>query len=85
VLIVTPVPGTYQCAEIERIALGLRVCAPMRRQASVYPLVMTAFMGLPCPKKIAGISSGTSFLHRHCFVTAGETRDHETNILRYRQ
>ena len=40
------------------MALGLRVSPPMRRQASVYPLVITAFIGLPCPKKIAGISSG---------------------------
>jgi hypothetical protein len=64
VLIVTPVPGTYQCAEIERIALGLGVCPPIRRQASVYPLLVTAFMGLPCPKKIAGIRSGTSVFLR---------------------
>ena len=35
VLIVTPVPGTYQWAEIDRIALGLRISPPMRRQASV--------------------------------------------------
>ncbi len=48
-----PVPGTYQRAEIERMASGLRVCSPMQRQASVYRLVITAFMGLPRPKKIA--------------------------------
>ncbi|MEO7062951.1 MAG: hypothetical protein ABI082_04150 [Dokdonella sp.] len=51
---VTPVPGTNQCAEMARIAFGLDTCAPMRRQASVYELLITAFIGLPWPKKIAG-------------------------------
>ena len=32
---VTPVSGTYQCAEIERMAFGCGVCSPIRRQASV--------------------------------------------------
>jgi len=32
---VTPVSGTNQWAEIERIALGFRVLRPMRDQASV--------------------------------------------------
>src|SRR5664279_697896 len=57
VLIVTAVPGTNQCAEIARIARGLGVRSPMLRHASVYALLEIAFMGLPCPKKIAGIGS----------------------------
>ncbi len=56
---VTPVCGTYQCAEIDRITLGLGMRSPMRRQASVKRLSSRAFMGLPCPKKIAGNSSVT--------------------------
>ena len=54
-LTVTSVPGTYQCAEIETMAFGLAVCSPMRRHASVKGLWLMAFIGLPWPKKIAGI------------------------------
>src|SRR5580698_10047546 len=51
---VTAVPGTNQCAEIDRIALGLGRLAPITRQASANS-PPRAFMGLPWPKKIAGI------------------------------
>jgi hypothetical protein len=54
VAMVTPVAGTYQCADTQTIARGRGSSAPMRRQASVYGLVDTAFIGLPWPKKIAG-------------------------------
>src|SRR5580698_5489546 len=60
VLIVTPVSGTNQCAEIARIAFGLATLAPMRCQPSVYGLVSSAFRGLPWPKKIAGSISPMS-------------------------
>lgn len=53
-LTVTPVSGTNQCAEIERMARGRTVSAAIRRHPSVYSLFITAFIGLPCPKKIAG-------------------------------
>jgi hypothetical protein len=35
VVIVTPVSGTNQCAEIDKIALGRGVSTPIRRHASV--------------------------------------------------
>jgi hypothetical protein len=37
------------------MALGLGTDRPNARQAAVYRLVSSAFIGLPCPKKIAGI------------------------------
>lgn len=36
-------------------AFGLRSSAPIAVQASVYSLCSSAFIGLPCPKKTAGI------------------------------
>jgi hypothetical protein len=51
---VTSVWATYQCAEIERIAHGLGISLPKALQAAVYGLLSNAFIGLPCPKKIAG-------------------------------
>lgn len=57
VLTVTPVPGTNQCAEIERMARGRAMSVAMRRHPFVYALFINAFMGLPCPKKIAGSMS----------------------------
>src|ERR1700760_115499 len=54
VLTVTPVCGRYQCAEMQRIDFGRGRLAPISAHASVYPLHRSAFMGLPCPKKIAG-------------------------------
>ena len=53
-LTVTPVPGTNQCAEMERIALGLGVSTPRLLQRAVYAFSASAFIGLPCPKNMAG-------------------------------
>src|SRR5580700_11116349 len=64
VVIVTPVSGTNQWAEIDRIAFGLGVSCPMRRHASVYLLFSTAFMGLPWPKKIVRWRSAEAFMAR---------------------
>src|SRR3990167_4647422 len=52
---VTAVPCVYQCAEIARIAFGRGSVAPMFRQTSVYAFSCSALIGLPCPKKIAGM------------------------------
>jgi hypothetical protein len=52
---VTKVPGRYQWAEIESTARGRRMCLPMVAQPSVQALCDKAFIGLPCPKKMAGI------------------------------
>src|SRR5580704_14556055 len=54
VAIVTPVSGTNQCAETLRIALGRSTRSPICFHASVYSFVRSAFIGFPCPKKIAG-------------------------------
>src|SRR5258706_2805840 len=51
---VTPVPGTYQCADTQRIAFGVGMDFAIARQPSVYAFVASAFIGLPWPKKIAG-------------------------------
>jgi hypothetical protein len=51
---VTPVSGTYQCAEIERIAVGRRSRSPIARHASVHAFRSSAFIGFPWPKKMAG-------------------------------
>jgi hypothetical protein len=55
VLIVTPVPGTYQCADTASTAFGRGMDLPIDAHPSVYLFVAKAFIGLPCPKKIAGI------------------------------
>src|SRR5690606_37498385 len=47
--------GTYQCAEMARIARGRGAAAPNARQASVKRLRSSAFIGLPWPRKAAGI------------------------------
>ena len=52
---VTATVGTYQCAETIRMARGRGKEAPMARQASVYRLRSSAFMGLPWPRKAAGM------------------------------
>src|SRR6188474_1695551 len=52
---VTQVPGRYQCAETATTARGRGSARPMAAQASVYVLRWMAFMGLPCPKKNAGM------------------------------
>src|SRR5688572_2199464 len=53
---VTAVPGAYQCAETDRMAFGGVMLLPMRRHPSVQALLAMAFIGLPWPKKIAGIT-----------------------------
>ena len=45
----------YQWAEIIRIARGRGTLAPNARQASVYRLRSIAFMGVPWPRKAAGM------------------------------
>jgi hypothetical protein len=52
---VTAVPVTNQCAEMDRTARGRGIRAPMAVHAAVYAFVSNAFMGLPWPKKIAGM------------------------------
>src|SRR5260370_9666381 len=52
---VTAVSETYQCAEMQRIALGRGSDLPILLQPSVYWLRSRAFIGFPCPRKIAGI------------------------------
>ena len=61
VVTVTPVSGTYQCAEIDRIALGRLVLLADPPPGAVYVLLRKAFIGLPWPKKIAGIGSTMVF------------------------
>src|SRR5689334_4004912 len=51
---VTPVPGTNQCAETQRMARGRGISRPKADHASVYRFRLSAFMGFPCPKKMAG-------------------------------
>src|SRR5689334_23072294 len=51
---VTAVYGTYQCAEMATTARGFGIDVPMFRHARVYSFSARAFMGLPCPTKIAG-------------------------------
>jgi len=52
---VTKVAGKYQWADTESTALGRRISFPIAAQPSVQALCINAFIGLPCPKKIAGI------------------------------
>src|SRR5688500_12405322 len=54
-MVVTSVPGRYQCAETHTIARGRGMLRPSARQPSVQALVCNAFIGLPWPKKIAGM------------------------------
>src|SRR5437868_3555774 len=53
----------YQCAETTRIARGLGTSAPNVRQASVYRLWSSAFIGVPWPKNAVG-NGVTSLPHR---------------------
>lgn len=52
---VTAVAFTYQCAEMARTARGFGAVWPKVRHAAVYRFCSSAFIGLPCPKKTAGI------------------------------
>lgn len=45
----------YQWAEIHKIADGFGISRPIAAQPRVQTLSCSAFIGLPCPKKIAGI------------------------------
>ena len=54
---VTEIPGMNQCAEMESIARGRGRLAAMADHALVYAFDSKAFIGLPCPKKIAGMRS----------------------------
>jgi len=51
--IVTPVPGTYQCAERQNCLESLNT-PPYRSLGLGITIFINALMGLPCPKKIAG-------------------------------
>ena len=55
---VIAVVGTYQCAEMQRTALGRGVSeAPIADHAAVYRLREIAFIGLPWPTNTAGIGA----------------------------
>src|SRR5216684_4209131 len=72
---VTAVSETYQCAEMQRIALGRRSDLPILLQPSVYSLRSRAFIGLPCPKKIVGIVLLiANRLNFHCRVPLASSR-----------
>jgi hypothetical protein len=47
--------GKYQCADTASTAFGLGIEVPRSVQPSVQVLLANAFIGLPCPKKMAGI------------------------------
>lgn len=74
---VTFVPRVYQWAEMQTIALGLGNEAAKARHAAAKPLDEMAFMGLPCPTKIAGMGplspdAGTWFSTRLAYIV-GQT------------
>src|SRR5688572_10691080 len=52
---VTRVAGRYQCAETQSTARGHGMFLPMDAQPSVQAFCVSAFIGLPCPKKMAGM------------------------------
>ncbi|GIJ29946.1 hypothetical protein Vqi01_51080 [Micromonospora qiuiae] len=52
---VTAVAPMYQWADTTRIARGRGTDCPKARQADVYRLSSSAFIGLPWPKNTAGI------------------------------
>jgi hypothetical protein len=49
------VAGRYQCAETHNTARGRGSSLPRRAQLRVQAFAWIAFIGLPCPKKTAGI------------------------------
>jgi hypothetical protein len=55
---VTATPGRYQCADTETIARGRGIAFPIAAHPSVYELRVIAFIGVPCPKNIAGMDVG---------------------------
>src|SRR4029453_15383314 len=52
---VTAVALMYQCADTTRMARGRGTERPNARHAEVYRLLASGFIGLPCPKKAAGM------------------------------
>ncbi|GAA0798148.1 hypothetical protein Sya03_47760 [Spirilliplanes yamanashiensis] len=54
-MVVMAVAWMYQCADTTSTARGLGTAAPRSRQAVVWRFSSSAFMGLPCPMKAAGI------------------------------
>ena len=52
---ITAQNDTYQCADTASTAFGRGMDLPIDAHPSVYLFVAKAFIGLPCPKKIAGI------------------------------
>src|SRR5690606_20456659 len=57
-LLVTKVPGTYQCAETESTARGTGRLSPRARKARDQRLSSIAFMGEPCPTNTTGRRAG---------------------------
>lgn len=57
---VTAVAFMYQWALTTRIARGRGTAAPKARQAEVYRLTSSAFIGLPWPKNAAGMTTSES-------------------------
>jgi len=55
---VTAASSMYQCADTQRIAFGFGSFAPIEAHCSVYGFRSSAFIGFPCPKKMAGIRWG---------------------------
>jgi hypothetical protein len=51
-----------------RIAFGLGAVAPSLRQASVYWLRASVFIGLPCPKKMTGMRALVAVLIDGAFL-----------------
>jgi len=49
------VPRVHQWPEMAKIDFGRINSRPSRRQPSVQRLMRSAFWGVPCPMKIAGI------------------------------
>jgi hypothetical protein len=52
---VTAVPGPYQWAEMQRIALGRGMFLAKAAQPPEYAFVARAFIGFPWPMNIAGM------------------------------
>ena len=57
----------YQCAETDSMAFGLGISAPIAAHPSVHTLCSSAFMGLPCPKKTAGMGFAGFFTFSSAF------------------
>src|SRR5687768_8274754 len=69
---VTAVAGRYQCAEMQRIALGRGRAVPIADQPCVQAFLPIAFIGLPWPKNSAGI--------REPDMSGGAERAHDGTV-----